>query len=372
MTFFDLNYATVDSLAEGVGSSQIIPLVEKLAAHGMKINLTSFEKQEISSDIQDRLSKVGVQWSPLPFIKLGPIGGLIRTFQLSRLLPNATITHARSDFPAVAAGLSRQERVLWDVRSLWADQRKFIEKSIIQKGILSLYAPVESLACHSSSALSTLTNAVVPVLEERHKNLPTLRTVVPTAVDLDRFKFSPFMPLNLKGLYSGTYNNYYDLELSRKFVLEIRKIVSCDVDWARPRESQLSKLNAGEVRSFSVSQPEMAQLMSEYTFGLSICKFNAGPSLKAAMPTKIAEFLAIGRPIVVNAGLGDCDNLIENSGTGIVLRENDNLSQKAADLVELCMDPSTPERCRKLAESHFSLEKGVKSYLYLYRQMTIK
>lgn len=372
MDKFDLNYATVDSLAEGVGSSQIIPLVEKLAGHGMKIHLTSFEKQKISKEIENRLDKVGIQWNPLPFFRSGSLGGLFRTFQISKTLPTATITHARSDFPAIAAGLNGQERVLWDVRSLWADQRKFIEKGVLRKGVLSFYAPVERLACQSSSALSTLTNAVVPILEERHNDLPLLRTVVPTAVDLDRFRFVSTMPLKFKGLYSGTYNNYYDLELSRKFIQEIRKIVPCDVDWAKPRESQILKLNAGEDRSFSVSQPEMAELMSGYTFGLSICKADAGPSLKAAMPTKIAEFLAIGRPIVVNAGLGDCDHLIDNLGTGIVLRRTDDLKQKAADFVELCKDPATPERCRALAESHFSLDKGVSNYLDLYKKMHLK
>jgi hypothetical protein len=366
MTKFDLTYATVDSLSEGVGSSQIAPLMEKLAIHGMKINLLTFEKEDPPIALKDRMAKSGITWTQIPFGLSGPIGGIARTIQLARLIPDSLITHARSDFPAVAARLSGQKRVLWDVRSLWADQRKFIEESPIKRSILSIYTPLEEMACNSSLALSTLTKAVVPILEDRHKKLPSIRTVVPTAVDLERFKFSPVMSSKLRGLYSGTYNNYYDLDLSRRFIEEMRKFVSCEVGWARPKESKTTSLNAGEDHSFSATQSEMANLMSEYTFGMSICKEDAGPSLKAAMPTKIAEFLAIGRPVVVNAGLGDCDELLAKNGAGVIISRNDDLELKAKELIELIHDKKSPQRCRNLAESHFDLNKGVRSYLESY------
>ena len=369
MSKFDLTYATVDSLSEGVGSSQIAPLMEKLAIHGMKINLLTFEKEGPSIALKDRMAKSGIAWTQIPFGISGPIGGIARTIQLARLIPDSLITHARSDFPAVAARLSGQNRVLWDVRSLWADQRKFIEESPIKRSILSLYAPLEEMACNSSLALSTLTKAVVPILEDRHKKLPSIRTVVPTAVDLERFKFSPLMPSKLRGLYSGTYNNYYDLDLSRRFIAEMRKFVSCEVGWARPQESKPTSLNAGEDRSFSATQSEMANLMSEYSFGMSICKEDAGPSLKAAMPTKIAEFLAIGRPVVVNAGLGDCDELLEQNGAGITIKRTDDLERKAMELIDLCLKSETPYNCRNLAQNSFSLDEGVENYIKIYSKM---
>lgn len=369
MNKYDLTYATVDSLAEGVGSSQIAPLMERLANHGIKINLLTFEKEAASNSLVERMSNVGVEWTRIPFGNSGPVGGIARTIQLARLFPDSLITHARSDFPAVAARISGQTRILWDVRSLWADQRKFIEESPIKRGILSLYAPLEEMACNSSLALSTLTNAVVPILEDRHKKLPTIRTVVPTAVDLERFKFSPVMPSKLRGLYSGTYNNFYNLDLSRRFIEELKKLASCEVGWARPKESKTISLNAGEGHAFSATQSEMANLMSEYSFGLSICKEYAGPSLKAAMPTKIAEFLAIGRPVVVNAGLGDCDELLEQNGAGIAIKINDDLAVRAKDLMELINDKNSPQRCRNLAESNFDLDKGVTNYLNSYEAL---
>jgi glycosyltransferase involved in cell wall biosynthesis len=177
------------------------------------------------------------------------------------------------------------------------------------------------------------------------------------------------MPLKLKGLYSGTYNKYYDLELSRKFIHVLRKLITCEVDWARPAESNTTSLNAGENYSFSVTQPEMATLMPGYSFGISICNENAGPSLKAAMPTKIAEFLAIGRPVIVNVGLGDCDKILGSSGAGVILSRTDNLENKAIELIEMCQDANTPDRCREVALKHFSLADGIEKYLDIYQSM---
>lgn len=40
---YDLTYVTIDSLTEGVGSSQIIPLISRLSKNDLKINLISYE-----------------------------------------------------------------------------------------------------------------------------------------------------------------------------------------------------------------------------------------------------------------------------------------------------------------------------------------
>jgi glycosyltransferase involved in cell wall biosynthesis len=114
----------------------------------------------------------------------------------------------------------------------------------------------------------------------------------------------------------------------------------------------------------------MAQLIPNYSFGVSICKIDAGPSLTAAMPTKIGEFLACGRPIVVNKGLGDMDDFIQEFDAGVILDgDPDNLKRSATKLIHLVLDPETPIRCRALAEKYFSMDVGANKYLDLYSQM---
>ena len=218
--------------------------------------------------------------------------------------------------------------------------------------------------------MSTLTSAVVPILEQRHRRLPLLRTVVPTTVDLDHFELVPIMPRKAQALFSGTYNEYYDLHLSLLFMEEFRKHIAVETHWARPKESNKSHIGVGESNIFPSSQTGMAKLIPHYSFGVSICKMDAGHSLTAAMPTKIGEFLACGRPVVVNRGLGDMDQFIEEFDAGVILDgTSSNLGEGAARLASLLSDSETPHRCRALAEKYFSMDIGASKYLNLYSQI---
>ncbi len=367
---FDLTYVTVDSISEGVGSSQILPLMQRLASHGLSIQLISFEKTQPSQEREAAVRETGISWNKRIFKTHGSLGGFSRLLEMSREIPETEIIHARSDIPAVAAVLSRRAPILWDVRSLWADQKAFIEQNPVKRRILKSYGLLEGIASYNATAMSTLAHAVVPILEERHKRVPKLRIVVPTAVDLVRFQMNSKIPLPLTALYSGTYNNYYDLELSKKFINAMQDMANVDVHWARPKESPQEYLGAGETKTFTATQTEMAGILSQYSFGMSVCKMNAGPSLKAAMPTKVAEFLACGRPVVVNAGLGDFDEYLREFHAGVILNgTSEDLKLNAAKLLTLIEDKETPLRCRALAEKYFDIDKGAEKYLDLYSRM---
>jgi len=367
---YDLTYVTIDSVSEGVGSSQITPLVSRLCETGLKVNLISYEKSKPSTQLLDYFASLGVGWKPQPFGSNGLIGGVDRLNNLRLEIPKTNLIHARSDIPAVAGLTSHMAPVLWDVRSLWADQKVLIQKSSLNQVFYRIYRGFESIAANKSLGMSTLTSAVVPILEQRHRKLPLLRTVVPTAVDLDRFKLSPIMPTKMRALFSGTYNDYYDLGLSALFMEELRTQIAVETHWARPQESDKLYIGVGEEKVFPVTQMEMANLIPNYSFGVSICRLDAGPSLSAAMPTKMGEFLACGRPIVVNKGLGDMDKLIEEFDVGVVLDGDFNsLLQSVTKLIDLVSDPETPNRCRALADKYFSMDIGAQRYLNLYSQM---
>jgi hypothetical protein len=367
---YDLSYVTIDSLSEGVGSSQITPLISRLSKSGLKINLISYEKHNPDLELIEYFKTIGVNWNFREFGSTGLMGGLERFNSLRYEIPPSRLIHARSDIPAVAGIYSHQGPVLWDVRSLWADQKIAIQKSRTNDVMYTAYRKLESIAAKKSSGMSTLTEAVIPILEKRNGRLPIHRTVVPTSVDLDRFAFSGVMPFKVKVLFSGTYNEYYDLNLSARFMREFQNSIDCEIHWARPTESDRSQIQVGENRIFASSQLGMSKTIPHYSFGVSICKIDSGPSLSAAMPTKIAEFLACGRPIVVNKGLGDMDRFIQEFNAGIVLDGTaSNLVESAAMMVALLSDVETPTRCRALAEKYFSMDVGAKKYLQVYSQV---
>ena len=367
---FDLSYLTIDSLSEGVGSSQITPLISRLSKSGLKINLISYEKFKPATELIDFFKSIGVNWNFRDFGSTGLIGGLERFNSLRQEIPRTNLIHARSDIPAVSGIYSEQGPVLWDVRSLWADQKIAIQKNRINKVMYTTYRKLENIAANKSIGMSTLTNAVIPILEKRNGRLPAYRAVVPTSVDLKRFELNRKMPVVVQALFSGTYNEYYDLELSARFMKEFRKLEDCEIHWARPLESDKSQIQVGESKIFASSQIGMSTTIPFYSFGVSVCRIDSGPSLSAAMPTKIAEFLACGRPMVLNKGLGDMDRFIQEFDAGVVLDgTSSNLVESAKKLVSLLADTDTPMRCRALAEKYFSMDLGASKYLDLYSQI---
>lgn len=370
---FDLTYLSVDSIQEGVGSSQITPLILGLAEKGMKVCLITFEKKQPPKELVELFSKAGVVWIANEFGKLGAIGGISRLNKLRRIVPNSSILHGRSDIATAAAILSGANvPVLWDVRSLWSDQRLLIGTSgwnnLTARGARTL----ENLSAKKSMAMTTLTAAVVPILQQRHKRIPEIRGVIPTCVQTSKFLPSSMPIGQVTCLLSGTFNNYYDISRTKQILDEIRKSVNLRVIWARAGESPAEVLGVGEDLIVKASHSEMPRLVSESHFGIAICKSDNQDSLAAAVPTKIGEFLASGRPVIVSRGIGDLDQMLESTRTGCVVDHNDSLQNLSERLTSLLNDLDTPHRCRDLAMQHFDMEKSVDKYLDIYERMRLQ
>ena len=86
---------------------------------------------------------------------------------------------------------------------------------------------------------------------------------------------------------------------------------------------------------------------------------------------KIGEFLASGRPVVVNPGLVDAAGLLERHACGVVYGSSSSfgVGEVVDQLEQLLADPGTPERCRSLAEAHFSLDRGVNQLVATYESV---
>ena len=367
---FDITYVSVDSIQEGVGSSQITPLIMGLAKKGEQVCLITFEKVKPPKDLVEMLSRAGVEWVAKEFGKPGAIGGIVRLNSLRRSIPNSLVLHGRSDIATAAAIWSGVKApVLWDVRSLWSDQRLLIGtagwNSLTARGARSL----ENLAAKKSTAMTSLTAAVVPILEQRHKRIPIIREVIPTCVQTSKFLPTPMPGGRITCLLSGTFNNYYDIKRTKQVLDEIKKTVNLRIVWARAAESPTEKLGVGEDVIVSATHSEMPKLVTESHFGIAICKQDNLESLAAAVPTKIGEFLASGRPVIVSNGIGDMDQMLTNSRTGIVINHRDSLDTIAEQIILLLSDPETPNRCREQAMQHFDMDKSVDKYLKIYDRM---
>jgi glycosyltransferase involved in cell wall biosynthesis len=364
---FDIIYVTHDSLLEGIGMSQIVPVVIGLSHKGWNVGVVSFEKNIQAKWLEEKLAESGVQWIKHDFGRKGALGGLGRLIRLTLTLPKARAFHCRGDLAGAACAFRNRRNVLWDVRGLWVDQKLVIGSINNWKPLIWFARNLESISARNASAVTTLTSAVFPVLQKRHPKLTTNHKVIPTCTDLTKFSLSSDLPEIRTLLLSGLYNNYYDLDAMRQFIKEFRRVTNLFVVWCHGHEAEKSKLDVGEDEIKILRQDQMTTEIANSSFGIAICKTGIGDSLAGVMPTKVAEFLAVGRPVVVSEGVGDLDRLLLSTRTGVVLRGD--VEKAVQELLVLLNDKDTPRRCRDLADSHFNMEKAICDYDDLFSSL---
>ena len=368
-----LIYLTVDEVSAGVGASQVVPYVERLARQGVDVTLHSFEHGQPSEQLAGRLAAASVAWRPHSFRAGGAPAAAARVAQAVPWLAGAPLVHARSDIAAAAALAARCRHWVWDIRSFWVDQR--ITMGMVRSGSLEERAlrRIESAAAARSSAITTLTSAAIDELAGRHGELVRDKaTVITTCADLGRFALTPPPPPEpVQLLLSGTFSPIYDLDLTLKVVDAVRRLRPTHLRLVRPGPSpwdQSVQALGGSVGSAAFE--DMPAHVAASHAGLCICRTDDRPAIAGAAPTKLGEFLASGRPVVVNQGLGDMDDLLNRYHCGVVVRDSSprSLDDASTALLRLLDDPDTAARCRSLATAEFDLDGGVERLLWTYER----
>lgn len=369
-----VTYLSIDSLQEGIGASQVLAYVERLAARGVRVQLHTFEKNAPEPTISKRLSARSIDWKVHDFGHFGSWGGLSRILRAANAIRGARLVHARSDLAAAAALLARAPLWVWDFRSFYTDQK--LELGELKRGsyeekILRL---VERRSARACSAIITLTDAAIPVLANRHgEEILHKAHVITTAVDTNRFTPTSMPPTRpLRMLLAGTINNYYDVPLMLDFARVAADSLEAELHIVTPSSTGWdSELDEVAHSRRSATPEEMHEVVASSHIGLSVCREDAGVSLKGSMPTKIGEFLASGRPVVVNRGLGDAGTLLKKWRCGVTLgnRSEGAIAEAVAQVEELVADPGTVERCRKLAIRHFDLDEAVDRLATIYAEL---
>ncbi len=368
-----ITYLSVDPVTSTVGTSQVLAYVERLAERGVGVDLHSFE-HHVDEVIAADLVRHGVVWTPHRFGGNGARAGLGRVTRLARSIRGAELVHARSDMAAAAAMWSGAECWLWDVRSFWADQK-------VATGVFSARSPqarvfrrIERRAAVGSRHVVALTPSAIDELDRRYDGVVGPKaTVVTTCVDRRRFKPAPMPPTDpVRLLLAGTLNRYYDVPAMLDLIAELRTRRPVELVVASPGgtdwDPELDR--AGAVRT-SATTGEMPALIASCHAGLSVCRDDAGISLVAAMSTKIGEFLAVGRPVIVNPGLQDAASMVDQADAGVVVDASAaGLDAAATRLLELLDDEATPGRATGLAAGFFDLDAGVDRLVEAYRRMS--
>jgi len=96
-------------------------------------------------------------------------------------------------------------------------------------------------------------------------------------------------------------------------------------------------------------------------------------SKRASSPTKYAEYLGCGLPLIINKGVGDSDDLVLRESAGALISEfNEAEYSKAISIIEEQVGnrEQTRQRSRAVAKRLFDLkEVGIPRYACLYNRL---
>lgn len=382
-------YVSYDGALDPLGASQVVPYLLGLADRGFALTLISFEKPErwgqpnLQASTQACLEARGIRWRPLRYHKRPRlaatlldvlVGRRVIAAEAGRAVPN--VIHCRGDVAtamARCAGIPPSTRLLYDPRAFFSDERA--ETGSWRRGsvIDRVVRHIEAENLRRADGAVVLTKSAAAELVSRRPSLPFHR-VIPTCVDLSRFTprvrgQEPDFGL----VYSGSIGTWYAGEEMVAFARSAARFV--------PGPVLFLTLQTGAARRLGVTSA-WAELrtVEANEVGSWLCRGRAlffftrrMRSNKGTCPTKFAEGLASGLPIVCNRGVGDLDEVIESENVGVLV---DELTHKAyaeagERLQRLLQDPDLPFRCRRVAESRFDLELGIRAYCELYQELSV-
>jgi glycosyltransferase involved in cell wall biosynthesis len=236
-------------------------------------------------------------------------------------------------------------------------------------------------ACLSSAAgVISLTHAAVEHLKDIYpKELADQRLVViPTCADLDRFtplaerKSGPKVHSCIGTVLSGWFRTEWLAAWLAAAATHDPKARFEIVTRDDPLEVRLAIDPDGCLVDRLTITPRKSKDMPDAVRGhdLSVMFYAGGEiSELGRSPTRMAEILGCGLPVVANDGVGDVARIIEKYRVGILV-DGPTPEQMTAALLaldELMADPDLPTRCRAAAEEVFSLSGGTGAYAELYK-----
>jgi glycosyltransferase involved in cell wall biosynthesis len=403
-------FISYNGMLDPLGQSQVIPYLRELAKRGVRFTLLSFERAtafelggpERCELLRRHLSGENVEWHWLRYHQKPSLPAtaydVIAGFRYAALLVKRNrieMVHARSHIPAtIALALKKRFdlKMIFDVRGLMAEE--YVDALHWRAGSIAyrLTKTMEQRALAASDGIVTLTERIWPVIKEWDglRGRDVVHEVVPCCTDLDLFRFRPAdrerrrAELGLADhftiVYSGSIDGWYLTDKMVDFFAEVlQKRPGAYFLWLTPskhdRIKSLMTRRKISPRNYSVlaaASSDVPSYLCASDVGLAFIK--PCVSKLASSPTKTAEYLACGLPLIINAGIGDSDALVSDEGVGVLVREFTHAEySRAASAIEgfarNCEE--TRRRAREVAERLFDVrDVGGERYSRLYEKVS--
>ena len=382
-------------------------MLREMSKKGMEFHLVTFEKNNSKGmlfmdhrRLMDRFREIGVKWHPLRYHKRPLIlstfydicTGIIYSLFI---VPFKRINyiHAQTSVGGIIAFFVAKfygKKYIYDINGLLAEE--YADAGIWRRGsaIFKIVSYFEKRVIFHADGIIPLSNRFAEnIKNERY--IPYKKSywnyqVIPSHVDMGRFKAGDFKKVNLKErqdlngkfilIYVGSVGTWYMLGEMLDFFNVMKNtmpasvflIVSHADKNIIKKEVHKKGMKEEDVLVTEALPDEMPGYLSLADAAISFIK----PvfSKEACSPIKLGEYLASGLPVIINSNVGDTEKLIRDSRCGVVIdRFEDREYERAiADLKNLFIsDKALKDRCVKAAEEHLSLKTALEKYKRLYQ-----
>lgn len=352
-------YLTYDGLSDSLGQSQILPYLVELAKSNFRIKILSVEKKE-KSEVISRVKKIteeaGISWDWILFHTQPKGISTVWNYLLLRKKIKSAIAeetpsfiHCRSYLAALMAMEAKKQYgipYLFDIRGFWIDER--VESGLwnlrnpLYRLVYSWFRKKEKELFQHADHVITLTQASVPEICRKFgvAGNDSAITVIPCCADGAHFskgriqieqieQFRKRFSLNENDfilMYSGSWGTWYMTDAMLQFFKLLNKripnskflILSHDGDEKIKSSAQKLMLNPGSLRMAHLKRNEMPIAMSLAT--AAVFFIQPSYSKMASSPTKLAEFMCMGIPVICNSGVGDVAEVIQEAQAGILVQ----------------------------------------------------
>lgn len=400
-------YISYNGMLDPLGQSQVIPYLKELSKLGVRFTLLSYERAHAYETegsrrcrlLREELSAFGIEWHYLryhqrPSVPATAFDVAAGVRLASRLVRDDKIemVHARAHIPAVIAlALKRRfgVKMIFDVRGLMAEE--YVDANHWREGGIPyrLTKAMERRALRAADGVVTLTEKIWPKIRDWKglKDREVTHEVVPCCTDLNLFRFSRTdrdrvrAELQLQDrfvlVYSGSIGGWYLTDkLADFFVALLKRKPNGHFLWLTGgSQSLVEKLMSDRAISpeqftvRSVAPAEVSAYLSAADVGLAFYKPTF--SRLATSPVKVSEYLAVGLPVIINAGVGDSDELVKSQKVGAVVADfNESEYGQALTTIESLAAGEIRAQARTVAENFFDVRRqGLERYARLYEKV---
>jgi glycosyltransferase involved in cell wall biosynthesis len=395
-------YLSHTGMTEPLGQAQVVPYLAGLARSGVELDIVSFEPASTErarlTATRAQLHDLALRWHPLVRSPSHALGRKLYEASAATLRGLAIavrrrprIIHARSHLPAAVAERLASwlpgARFLFDCRGMVGDEYVDGGHWTADSSRYRLLKRVERRLFARADGLVVLTDALRGWLAGA--DLIAAHTevaVIPCCVDESRFRPDASARAEMRrrlgvedrlvAVYSGTLGAWYrEREMVQLAAALDRKTPTTLLVLTRAPSDALRSLAAQarlDVQVHAVASDDMPRMLSAADIGLSLIE----PcfSKKGSSPTKVAEYLACGLPVVTNAGVGDQVDLAMDPDACVVIPSLDHgaVSAAAEPAYRLARRPFAERSAaaRRVALARFSLDEiGVPRYQALYQAL---